>query len=296
MRYYAALVAASAIWGVSFATTKYALSVMGPLTLVFTRFALSAVVLLALSPILKVGRIERRDLKYFFILCAFEPGLYYILETFGIVRTDPTSAALIIASIPVLVIILARITVGEKLSAAKIAGAAISIAGVFLVTSGGIEAPEAGTAFIGNALVFGAAITAACFTVLLSRLAKMYSAVTVTRFQVYFAAAFFMPFGLVEVSSRGVGTFGPVHFVALAYLAIMSGIVAFLLYNYGLSRLEAGTASVFINLIPVFTAVFTWAFMGLELTMFHLAGGVLTLGGVMIASIRSKSLPVTEQF
>ena len=296
LRHYAAMTAACVIWGISFVMTKHALSALPPMALVFARFALSAIMMVLISPLLHFQRIPRSDLKLFIVLCLFEPGLYYVFETVGISRTDATSAALIISSIPVLVIVFAHFTTGERLTAAKVAGAIVSIAGVVVVTSGGAASHGGQTTIAGNAFVLLAAVTAACFTILLSRLAQRYNPVTVTRFQVFFAAVFFAPLGVPGLLETGVSAFGATHFAALAYLAVFSGVGAFFLYNFGLTKIEAGRASVFINLIPVFTAISAWIFLGEAFTLIHLLGGALTIGGVLIANVPSRGTSITEQF
>lgn len=282
--HYLSLVGACAAWGLSFVVTKFTLESMGAMTLVLGRFAIGAVILGAISPALRFQKIEKSDLKFFFLLCTFEPGLYYIFETYGIQKTDPTSAALIIAAIPVLVIIIAHFTAGERLTPSKIAGAAVSIAGVFVVTTGGVASMGAGTTLAGNLLVMGATVVASFFTVVLSRLAKRYNPVTVTRFQVLFASLFFLPLGVPEYVGQGCPVPDAWHLAALLFLALVPGLGAFFMYNHALSAIEAGRAAVFLNLIPVFTATAAWLFLRQEFTLFHLAGGALTVGGVLLAN------------
>ena len=58
---------------------------------------------------------------------------------------------------------------------------------------------------------------------------------------------------------------------------------AFGLYNWGMSRLTASRASVFINLVPVFAVVFGWSLLGEALAPFQCAAALAVVGGVWIS-------------
>jgi len=64
---------------------------------------------------------------------------------------------------------------------------------------------------------------------------------------------------------------------ALLYLTIFATIGAFLCYNYALTKIPAFRAAVFINGIPVVTALGAWILLGESLTVVQAAGGVLVI-------------------
>ena len=72
---------------------------------------------------------------------------------------------------------------------------------------------------------------------------------------------------------------------ALLYLTIFATIGAFLCYNYALSRIPASRAAVFINGIPVVTALGAWIVLGESLTPVQAAGGVLVLCAVFLTNL-----------
>lgn len=73
--------------------------------------------------------------------------------------------------------------------------------------------------------------------------------------------------------------------VALAYLTVFATFGAFLCYNYGLTKVPASRASVFINGIPVVTALGAWLLLDEKLTMLQITGGLLVLFGVYLANL-----------
>ncbi|MCX7959089.1 MAG: DMT family transporter, partial [Deltaproteobacteria bacterium] len=134
MRYYLYMIVAAFMWGGSFVGTKIALESIHPMTLVFLRYVIGGVIVIVAKRFIKTQRIEKSDMKWLILLCIFEPGLYFLFETYGIRETDPTIAALIIALIPVFVLIIAAIFRIEEISLQKIAGIILSIAGVSVIT------------------------------------------------------------------------------------------------------------------------------------------------------------------
>ncbi len=70
-------------------------------------------------------------------------------------------------------------------------------------------------------------------------------------------------------------------------LVLFAGIPASILAPYlwiqGVMRLGANTASIFMNLTPVFTAIIAVVFLHEQLHSYHLIGGGITLAGVVLA-------------
>ncbi|NLO21704.1 MAG: DMT family transporter [Syntrophomonadaceae bacterium] len=69
----------------------------------------------------------------------------------------------------------------------------------------------------------------------------------------------------------------------------------FLAYNFALTRIEASRASIFINGVPVVTAVGAWFILGEKLTLLQMGGGALVLLAVFISSIPTKSKAYSHQ-
>ena len=111
------------------------------------------------------------------------------------------------------------------------------------------------------------------------------SAMEVTSLQTLYGALLFVPAFLwelpevqwVEISTRSLAAFG--------FLTLFATIGAFLCYNYALTRLPATRAAIFINGIPVVTALSAWALLDERLTLVQISGGVMVLVGVLLTNI-----------
>jgi drug/metabolite transporter (DMT)-like permease len=73
----------------------------------------------------------------------------------------------------------------------------------------------------------------------------------------------------------------------LAYLVIFPSALAYMFLNRGIALIGPNRASPFLHLVPVFGSAMAILLLGEEPHLFHLAGYVLVLAGVIIASRRS---------
>jgi len=73
----------------------------------------------------------------------------------------------------------------------------------------------------------------------------------------------------------------------IVYLGIFVTIMAYGLYNYGMSKIPANQASAFINLIPVITLIFGWLFLNERLNWIQYAASALVLIGVYLSQNKS---------
>lgn len=287
MRAYISLSAAVVFWGLSFVATKVALESITPFTLIFFRFGLAGLLFMAVS--LWKGGLPRltgkAHIKLFF-MALFEPGLYFYFETVGLQHTTAPKASLIIATVPVAVLVFARILIKERIRPVSLVGIFISLAGIgVLITGDPGFRWSMGRHLVGDLLIIGAVITAALYMVGARDLGREYSAWAITCFQIFYGALFYAPMFLVEMPGLDWGSVTATSLLAAVYLTVFATVVAFLCYNYGLTRIQASRASVFINGIPVVTAVAAWAVLGERLTGAQAVGGGMVLLGVWLTNV-----------
>jgi drug/metabolite transporter (DMT)-like permease len=136
----------------------------------------------------------------------------------------------------------------------------------------------------GDLLIIGAVITAALYMVGARDLGREYSAWTITCFQIFYGALFYAPMFFVESSGLDWGDVTVSSILAAIYLTVFATVAAFLCYNFGLTRIQASRAAVFINGIPVVTALAAWVVLGERLTALQAFGGALVLFGVWLTN------------
>ena len=74
--------------------------------------------------------------------------------------------------------------------------------------------------------------------------------------------------------------------VSLAFLAVFPSVVAILIWNSAISRIGPSRSTLYMYLIPVFTAVLAIPLLGESIDVYHIAGAALIVAGVTLASRR----------
>lgn len=283
---YLALAGAVVFWGMSFVFTKIALESLPPFTLIFGRFGLSAIFFLILMGRHGFPRFTRRDHVKVFLTALFEPGLYFIFETKGLQYTSAAKTALIIATIPLAVAILSRIVLGERTTWVSIGGIFVSLVGIaILITGDPSFGWDLSGPLFGDLLVVGAVISAALYMIIARNLGKRHTALEITTMQILWGAVMFAPGFLWELPSIQWSAVSTGSLAALIYLTLFATITAFLCYNYALTQVPASRAAIFINCIPVVTALGAWIILGELLTPLQMAGGALVIFAVGMANL-----------
>ncbi len=287
-RTYAALAAAVLFWGLSFVATKMALESIPAFTLVFARFSLASCFFLILMIRFGFPRFTWKEHRKLFLMSLFEPGLYFVFETLGLQHTTAAKASLIIATIPLAVTLFGIPLLGEKPRTLTLTGIVLSFAGIGILVAGDPEFQwELGGRLLGDVLIFCAVLSATFYIIGARDLGRKHSALDITSLQIFYGALFFAPGFLWELPEIQWNAISSRSLAALAYLTVFATVAAFVCYNYGLSKVPAARASMFINCIPVITTCGAWFLLGERLTMFQICGGSTVLLAVFLSSLPS---------
>jgi O-acetylserine/cysteine efflux transporter len=272
-----ALALAGLLWGTTVPLSKIALEWLPPGWLTFTRFALAAVILIAVTP---KARLRAAFTPTVLIAGAAGYGGTVVVQNVGITRTSVTHAALLIGAVPVLVAIIAAIW--QRAVAAPVAwmGFVISLAGVGLIAGGHGD----GATMSGDVLVLISVVMSAVFTVGQGRLLRDRDPMAVTAVQFVGAALGSLAFAAVtEGAPPAPSGLSPV--VTVVVLAVAGTLVPFTLFAFGQSRVSAEAAGAFLNLEPLVGAVAGVAIFGNPAGPVQAAGGAAILGGIALSSL-----------
>ena len=277
------------IWGGSYVWSKQVFEFLKPGTTVLLRLIISSAILfLAMIILRKVERIDRGDIKLFFLAALFEPFLYFIGESYGLLRVDPTICSAIVATIPLFAPIAAFFMLKERISVMNIVGLVVSFLGVLLMLFNKelqLTAPISGLLFI-----FMAVVVAVFYSVVLKRLADKYNALTVVGMVNSIGILYFIPFVLV-LERDDLGSLLPVsnYIVPLLLLAFLASSLSYVLYTYSVSKLGVARSNVYTNTIPIFTAIFSYYLIGEKITWFKIIGIVVVILGLIFSQIKTKN-------
>ncbi len=278
----AAVLAAVLLWGGSFSAMKTALETIGPLALVWLRMAVATAIILPVTYRKLFRGYQKGDWKPLLLLVLFQPCLYFLLESHALELTTSSQAGVISASVPLLVAVGAGLALGERITLKTLAGLTVALLGVSCLTLSGRAETSAPNPLLGNILEFCAMASAAAYMLLLKKLSSRYCPWSLTALQSLAGMIFFLP-GAFSLSPATLMSMPAKEILIILYLGAFVTLGAFGLYNLGISRIPASSASAFINLVPVVAIFFGWLALGETLTPVQTVAALAVFLGVGIS-------------
>jgi len=277
-------------WGMSFVWSTILLKYYQPVTIIFIRLVLSTVFLFAIILVFrKKERILRKDVKWFLLSALFNPFFYFLGENYGLKFSTSTITAVIIATIPVFSPIAGYMAFREKLGWLNLVGIALSFCGisVMLVSKGyQLEISE-----IGILCLAGAVISALMYSVMLKKLAESYSPLFIIAIQNLTGIFLFLPLFLFFEAQQAFTVFPTREIISsFLFLSILASSLSFVFFAHSVKVLGVTKANIFSNLIPVFTAIFSFFLLDERFTIQKVIGMVIVIGGVYISEMNRRRI------
>ena len=280
------LVLATVFWAANYIIGAVAVETIEPLSLVLLRWSVAVVPLIAIAHLVERPdwRLALRAWPRMLLLAAFGLFGYTFLLYTALQFTDPFNASLINAFNPALISIAAVFFLRQRLSGTGAAGILVALIGVLIVLSGGNPAALFSTGFgIGDLFMIGAIVAWTGYTII-GRGTKGVPPITSTALQAVITVVVLTPVVLLTGGPTLPST--PDAWGALVFIGIFPSVLSYLLWNRALGEIPPAKAGVFLNLITVFTALFT-ILAGHPFTAAQIVGGVVVIGGVALANERA---------
>ncbi len=274
------------IWGLSFIWSTQVFESLNPTTTIFLRLIVATIFFTAILFIFRLNeKIRKEHLGLFALAALFEPFLYFIFEGYGVKNTSPIIGSAIIAMIPLVTPIAAAIFLKERLTPMNIVGLFVSFFGVVTMLLNKdmvFTASPKGILFLS-----GAVIVAVGYSVALIKLTRLYKPMTITWMQNIIGMIYFIPLVIVMEHFEP-SNFGNVneYIVPIVCLGVFCSAVAYTLWAFAYSKLGASKANVYNNLIPVFTAIFSYFIIHESLTSQKIIGIILVIFGLVLSQLK----------
>lgn len=284
----AAVLLAALIWSSSFAVTKVALNQIPPMTIGALRFVLAAIVLAVLVHCQR-GLVLPSQRQRIFIGVAGLLGIttYFALENVGVDLASASDATLIVASYPIITLLIELLWGRASFSMVRLMGMALAILGVWLVVQNGSRTDGGEHHLLGDIILIAGGVVWAVYNLTAQRDRSGASPVVVTYYQTVAGAGGFVLLSLSEVDRWSVPSGG--DSIRILFLALFCSVLAFLLYNYGLRTLAPSVAVNLLNIVPVAGLMWAVVLAGESLGPLQLVGGATVIAGVSLGLYRSGS-------
>ena len=279
------------IFALNYVIGRWAAGEVAPYTLGFTRWTVGALVLLPFAwHLIRRDRVLlQRHWKLLCLLGFLMPlmgaGITYVALNY----TTAINGGVIQTSLPVLILLLAWIVLGDRTTGRQLFGVALAIVGLLYMISRGDPAVLLGLAFNrGDAVLLLCNLCLAGYGVAARLMPKEVHTLTLLTMVCAVGAICHVPFFVAELIQDGLPPPSARAVVSLVFVALFPSIVAILGWNIAIARLGPSRAGFYMYLVPVFSAAISVPFLGETLNAYHLIGAALIVGGVTVSSRRPK--------
>ena len=279
-------------WGLAFTAIKVALEHMSWVTLTLLRFSTAAVPFaIYLAWARPKPPIARKDLPMVALLGFLGFTGYHLFLNLGEAdpRTTAGTSALVIASAPAFIAILAVLLLKEKVTPLRASGIAVAFAGLAVMLL--LAAPESEfrvSLTVGAALVLPAAVFASFYAILGKPYLKKYRPFQLVAYAVFFGLLFTLPIAAWDATAtaRDLAALTFTAYLPVLLLGLFPTFIAYGLYFRVLQRIEASAVGAYIYLSTLVAVLGGIYFLGEPLTLPAVLGGVMVIGGVYLAQRR----------
>ncbi len=286
---------AAFFWSFSFIWFKIAYQGYNPVTVVIFRLAIAAALIFVIAAFL--GRLQKpskKDFWLFVLMAFFEPFIYFLGESYGLMYVSSTVAAVIVSTIPLISPVFAWYFYREKLKWMNFAGLAFSFFGVGLVVLNGSFKFDASP--LGVGLEFIAVFAAIAYSVVLKNLVSRYNTLSIIAYQNIIGIIFFLPvWFLVDFKDFTTRPFHPEAFRAIILLAVFSSTLAFVFFTQSIRQIGITRSNSFINLIPAFVAILSFFILKEKLGGQQILGILVVVFGLFLAQLKRKKRSETQK-
>ncbi|WP_280768741.1 DMT family transporter [Salipaludibacillus daqingensis] len=263
-----------------------------PITLAFFRFATGSLVLLPLcyKTLIKKLSLWRKEWKPLLSLSIFGIVLFNASLYLAVNYTSSINASIVDALTPTVAAILGFIVLKESLTKLQIVGIILSFAGILSIISNGSWHVITSLSFnIGDIIMLFGIICWASYSIIIKKHSYKFPPIAGLVVTMIIGTMILMPFALIESYYVGFPNIFQQHILlGIAYIGIFPSAISLLLWYRGVGEIGPAKASIFFNLVPVFTTIMAITILNEKMTYPQLFGGAIVLCGVYLSTKSQK--------
>ena len=282
-----ALVFTLLVWSTTFAGLRASLAYFTPGHLVFLRWGIAALVLVSYGALTGMRAPARRDLPAITLAGLLGFGVYQIALAYGQSGLTAGTGGLLINLAPAFTTVLAAAFRLERATWRLWAGLGVSMGGVVLL---GVARGGFGGSPGHAALVALAAASFAGYVIVSRPLLARYTPLEVTTYAICAGSLPFLIWAPGALSALpGVSAGG---ILTLLYMAILPAAISYVTWSRAISVLPPSVAARGLYLVPVIGLAVAWVWLGEVPSVTAVAGGLVVIAGVLVASSATHPRPM----
>lgn len=290
-RYWALLAATlvSIIYGITFTVAKDVMpKFIDAYGFILIRVAGSVLLFWAVSFFGPKEKIDKTDIPRIVAAAFFGVALNMLTFFKGLSYTSPISAAVIMVTTPMIVLVLSSILIKEKIQKRKVFGILLGAIGTILLIVYGKSIGSATQASLGNFLVFVNAVSYGFYLIIVKKLMDKYNAFTFVKWIYTFGLLMVLPFGWNEFEVVQWQEIPRDIYLKIGFVVIFSTFLTYLLNLVSMRELKPTTVAVFIYLQPFFASVIAIGLGKDELSWVKILSAFMIFSGVYWVTLNKE--------
>lgn len=285
---YLLLSVTSLFWSLNWVVGKAVVGTISPLTLTFVRWFIAVLAMLpfAWPQIRDNWPLIRRRWRWIAWVGFWGTGVHNAFAYVGLQYTTATNGLLLNSALPMMIVLTGWAIYRDTITLRQGIGVAASFAGVVAILTRGDLAALAGlTLNRGDVIVVAGMVFWAVYTVLLRTKPEGLPPLAMLACCASVGLVLLAPMAAVEVAFWGGGIqLTPGAFAAMLYVGLFPSFIGYVFWNRAVSEVGSNVAGLFVHLMPVFGSLLAWLFLDERLYLFHLAGALLIIAGIVLTS------------
>ena len=213
-------------------------------------------------------------------ISTFNSVVYFALN-----YTQVINAVLMLAAIPAATIVLSSFMNIERTNIFQIFGLLLSIIGIgSIISNGDIQKIISLNFNKGDLWMLVCVITWSLYSTLLKKHNFKFSQFTLIQLMVTVGIIFLIPQFFYEKSIGLEVNFNKVFFIILFYVVVFPAIAAYYCWQKGIEIIGPNRSTMFIQLMPLFSAALAIIIFGEKFELYHLVGAIFILTGIYLSN------------
>jgi len=280
-------------WGSSFVVVKEVLKEgLTPVSIATFRFLVAGALFLVALFLNKVRQpsyrllVEKKDIKTLMLLALSGVTLFFMVQYTGISMAGASIASILVCLLaPVLISVFSAWLFRERLKRRQVAGIVGAALGTLTIVAGDVFSSQGNSAFLqGSLLLLLTPLMWAGYTLLGKKVMEKYDPFLVVAYVSILGGLLLVPFSLAENSFTLIAAASLHGWLFILFLAFTCSLLGYYIWFYIMKQVKAAVASSFLFGEPLVTALFATTFLGEQITVSVVAGGLLVFIGVVLVT------------